>query len=150
MKIKENLLILVIPFLTLIIGLGLGSLISLQGPERTALQPRQGEDRLLVEDLANSEVISSLYGSASGKITEISDSSLTLERAGGTFTIPIEEGVEVKRWVVPEKGQGEAREEPWKSQQAKFEEIKVGDKVNILIDLRSGEIRAQQIIISPS
>lgn len=72
-----------------------------------------------------SGVIKNISAFAEGQVTGISDRNLTLNKEGKEFTILFNEDAKILRLIPSDK-----ENTPPAIEQIKFEEIKVGDKVN--------------------
>lgn len=121
---------------------GLGFSLGQKGIEET-----QTETPLA--DLLGSKVISGLDTTALGEVTEISGRSLTLSKEGDTLTILIREDAPIYRLVPPEEvaevPQPVAREE------IEFGEIKVGDQINVICQLKAdGSLEGEEVIVLSS
>jgi len=85
--------------------------------------------------LFSSKVISGLTAVAVGQIKEISGRNLVLTAEGTDLTISIKEDASIGRFL-PAKGDIKVPQ-PMTREDIKFEEMKVGDQVNIFCNLKT-------------
>jgi hypothetical protein len=136
MQNKNLVFIIIGSLLLLAIGYVLGSVTKLAVPVEKPLSP--------LTKLMGSKVIRPITVTASGKIIEISNRTLTLGAEGDVWIIPIREDALIHRLLPPE----EAKETPWAG--ATFEEMKIGDTVDIYADLKAdGSLEGKQVLILP-
>jgi len=122
---KKNLLVAgLIVFILVLIGISFGYGYRL-GEEKPA--------RIQILGLETSKVIRVQHALASGEVIEILDRALTLVANGDTLAIPIIEEVRVTTLVLEREVEEEARVE---QREIEFKDIKVGDKVDVLIELK--------------
>jgi hypothetical protein len=128
---KENLIIIAIigGMILISLGYGLGYLtLQKQLKSPTEVSPLT---------LQTSKVIRNWNGTASGQVTKISDRTLTLTAEGENLEIVIKEDAKIQTLSFQA---GETKEEIKKrTKELSFEDIKVGDNVNISISPK-GEI----------
>ncbi len=99
-------------------------------------------------DLLSSRVINGLTTTASGEIASVGDRTLTLYRDGSTLAIPIQADALIYGLSVPEETASETAQ-PVERKEIKFEELKVGDKVNVSCKLKSdGTLEGTSVIVS--
>jgi|GEM_PF-1445734 len=142
---KKNLIITIIIVLVLI-GLSFSYGYSLR--ERTL--PVQEESKLV--KLEKSKVIQSWIITATGKIIEISDRTLTLTAEEESLAIPIKENAKIISLSVAEIPTEFIEGAPIKTEEKeiKFEDLKVGDKVSIVAELKpSGELEGTTVSVLP-
>jgi len=85
--------------------------------------------------LFSSKVINGLTAVAVGQIKEISGRNLILTAEGSDLTVSVKEDASIGRFL--SSGENTKAPQPLSRVDVKFEEIKVGDKVNILCQLKS-------------
>ena len=89
-------------------------------------------------ELMESGVIGAITSTASGEVIKISGRTLTLEAEGDIWNVPVREGASVHRLVRPEV------------EELTFEEIKIGDRVDIALYLKAdGTIEGRHIAVLP-
>ena len=137
---KNQIILIIVGIILLVLGFCLGGNWS-----QNKIGKIKTESPLV--DLLSSKIINGLTTTASGEVTEMSDRNLTLSSEGNTLTIPIRKGVSIYRLAAPkvaETPQSKTREE------IEFEEIKVGDKVNITCQLKEdGSLEGIDVTVLP-
>ena len=130
---------IVLPIIiALLIGIVLGYSVKFC-PEATEKAPEETEEsEEQVMTFKKSNVIHDWLASLSGKVTEISDRELTLLSHEDTLKIPIPEGVPIKKAVA----EGEVPD-------IEFEEIKVGDTVDVVATLTDDGLMALRVTVFP-
>lgn len=99
-------------------------------------------ERITPEILETSKVIKSRSAIAQGLVTKISDRTLTLFAENETLSLPIKEGASVILQVItPER---EIQTKP-----IKFNEIKIGDRVRIIVEITKEGFEGNYITIMP-
>ena len=132
---KKNLIIVII--ISLIIGFGAGYVLEL-----VQLIPKKTTEDVII--LKNSKMFTYWNTTVSGNITEISNRTLTLSSDGEILSTSIQEDALVSRFVIDEKTR-EAEQ-----QGMKFEELKVGDTVDVIIRLKiDGEFEGLNVTVYP-
>lgn len=139
---KETLIAIVI--IGGLILLGIGYSVGLSSGQKAVK-----EVKAPLAELLASKVIGSLTTIATGEVTEISDRSLTLSAEGDTLTILIRENAPIYRLVPPEEKTPKIPQ-PVVREEMNFEEIKVGDRVNIFCQLKAdASLEGIEVIILP-
>lgn len=137
---KTNLIFLIIGGLILL-GLGYGCGF-LSGQKEIAGIKTEGP----LTDLIESKVITRLNALAFGEVTEISGRSLTLKNQGDTLTILVKEEATINR-LLPSEGEIGAPRTA-ETEEIEFEEIKIGDRVNIVCELKTdGSLEGVQVVV---
>lgn len=147
---KKNLFITIIVVLILIVlsfvyGYSLKERIL--SPQETIL-PAQEESKLT--DLEKSKVVQSWIVDATGRITEISDRTLTLTVEEESLVISITEDARIVFLSFPEMPiefvEGELIEV--EEEEINFEDLKVGDEVSVMAKLKpSGELEGTNVSV---
>lgn len=139
---KSNLIFLIIGGLILLgLGYGYGFL---SGQKEIAGIKTDGP----LTDLIDSKVITKLNAFALGEVTETSGRSLTLNNQGDTLTILVKEEATINR-LLPSEGEIEAPQAA-ETEEIEFEEIKIGDRVNIVCELKAdGSLEGVQVVVLP-
>jgi hypothetical protein len=137
---NKNLILVIIGGLILL-GLGYSFGLSLG-------QKAIEETETPLADLLESKVIRGLNTTALGEVIEIAGRNLTLNSDGDTLTISIKENATIYRLVPPE----EVTEtpQPVEREEIEFEEIKVGDQVDIPCELKAdGTLEGIDVTVLP-
>ncbi len=139
---KNNLIFLIIGGLILLgLGYGYGFL---SGQKEIAGTKTEGP----LADLIESKVITRLNAFAFGDVTKISGQSLTLSNQEDTFTVLIKEEITINRLSSTE-GETEASQAV-ETEEIEFEEIKIGDRVNIVCELKAdGSLEGIEMVVLP-
>ncbi len=134
---KKNLIIAII--LSLIIGLGGGYILG--SIQQQQISNKTKEDFIMVK---KSKVIQNLRALAMGDVTKISNRTLTLNYENDILSIPIKEDALINRFVLNEETKrGE-------TQEINFEDIMVGNKISISIEIKSdGGLEGTMVSILP-
>jgi len=141
---KETLIPVIIIGSLILLGLGF---IFGYSFEKKAIEKLKAESPLV--DLSKSKVINSLTIIASGEVKEISGRNLTLNAEGDDLTILIREDASINGLVASEEKVTDIPQ-PLARKEIKFEEIKVGDKVNITCQLKTdGSLEGTETIVLP-
>lgn len=136
---KSNLIFLIIGGLILLgLGYGYGFL---SGQKEIAGIKTEGP----LTDLTESKVITRLNAFAFGEVTETSGWSLTINNQGDTLTVLVKEEATINR-LLPSEGEIEAPQ----TEEIEFEEIKIGDRVNIVCELKAdGSLEGVRVVVLP-
>jgi len=142
---KKNLIVAIV--ISLILGIILGYFLGLKKSKQIILekpQERLQENNFLIP--GRLKMIHDWTAVASGKITKISDRVLTLVANGNNLEIPITEGAKIIPFVpgTPrEEGEKEAPKE------IEFKDLKIGNRVDVLITIKDSELKGFHIIVFP-
>lgn len=144
--IKKNLILAVV--ISLIVGLAMGYIFGyILGIGKTKqISTKPPED---VITLKKSKVISRYTGRADGKVSEISDRTLTLISDNETFKISIGEAANTHTIVSTGEKTAEGAEKI-ESKEIELKEIKVGDRVSVFMELVNNEWQGTDITVLPS
>jgi len=139
--VKKDLILGVV--IALIVGVVIGYVLGI-GQRKQPVSPQPPED---VITLKKSNVISRYTATANGEVAEILDRTLTLKASGENLKIKLREDVRVDKIVYT----GETEEELRKIETNKieFNDVKVGDKVGIFMELADGEWIGTNITVLP-
>jgi len=139
--LKKDLILGVV--IALIVGVVIGYVLGI-GQRKQPVSPQPPED---VITLKKSNVISRYTATANGEVAEILDRTLTLKASGENLKIKLREDVRVDKIVYT----GETEEELRKIETNKieFNDVKVGDKVGIFMELADGEWIGTNITVLP-
>lgn len=129
---RNNLIIIAVIGGIILLGLGFYS-----GLNYAQKQIEKAKTSSPLANLLTSKVIGGLNTTAFGEITEISGRNITLSNEGDALTISIKEDATIFRLLPPE-GSAETPQ-PATREEIEFEEIKVGDQVNISCQLKADE-----------
>lgn len=144
MNIRALLGALILGILVLLLGIGLGILLS----RGTGAGPAQVENTVIPDavKLLSSQVVPSVL--ARGKITEINGRNITLMYQAQTGTIKITDNATISALVVPPPVP--VTKNKYISKQAAFEDIKVDDDIEIYVRvLPDGHIEGFSVLILP-
>ena len=104
-------------------------------------------------ELLKSPTVQALNAMVSGEVREIINRTLSLVANGEVLKVPIKEGAEIVSFIITEPP-AEINEdmippEP-ERKELKFEDIKVGDKVSIVVEVKpTGEIEGINVTVLP-
>jgi Cu/Ag efflux protein CusF len=106
--------------------------------------PKVDAAKIILEKLSSKTVPSiAIYG----KVTKIDGKNITLTFAGDTMTVNIKDGSNIYSF----RGSGGTSGNVPVQQDAKFEDIKVGDNLNATMKvLADGQLESQSVIILPN
>jgi len=135
---KKNQIILIILGVLILIGIASGFSYWL-GQKSIEIKTE-----VTIPDFLTSKVAQKWNALASGKVMEISGRNLTLRKDNDILTIPISETAKIYLLTSKETQGKEGLKE------AQFEDIKVGDDVNISIMFEKGELAGHVVNILPS
>jgi len=131
--VKKNQIILIIVGVLILIGLV--SYLSYQLGQKST----EAEIKTVAPDFLTSKVTEKWNALASGKVIEISGRNLTLRKDNNTLTISISETAKIYFVSLEEK-----REE---LESAQFENIKIGDEINVSVAIEEGDIKGETVMI---
>jgi hypothetical protein len=97
---------------------------------------------IVTPDFLTSKVTEKWNAVASGKVTEISDRKITLNRKGESLAIPISETAKIYLVTLEDEGKEGLKE-------VRFEDIKVGKTVNISLMFEEGKLEGHVVNILP-
>ncbi|MGD0576647.1 MAG: hypothetical protein ABSA74_01050 [Candidatus Staskawiczbacteria bacterium] len=135
---KSKLVILIIVGVALfLIGGGLGIVSTQKGSQRTKIEATNS---------LSSKVVSSII--AYGQVKNIDGRNITLSNLDDNLTISIADNAQVYSFTTPVAGKNGGTAPV--QQTVKFENIKIGDNVNVAIKLLpSGQLEGSSVIILP-
>lgn len=135
-KASSIVILLVIAVILLSVGMGLGIFYQIKKDG-----PKTERANLLLKQLS-SNVIPSV--AAYGKVASIDGKKITLSASGENLVVGVSDSSQFYSFVTDSTG-GSVQ------QAAKFEDIKVGDNLNISMKILSdGQLESQAVIILPS
>jgi len=130
---KKNQIILVI--IGILILSGLVSSFSYRLGQKSI----EAKKEIVIPGFLTSRVIQGWSALALGKVTDVSGSTLILNQDNEALSIPISETAEIYLALAKEKEK--------KPERAKFEDIKIGDEVNVSITIKEGNIEGSTVTI---
>jgi len=136
---KTNVVIIAIVVGLICLGVGYGvGLSSAKKAMKGAMEGAKIETPTAtpLADLLSSKVIKGLTTTATGEVSAISGRNLTLGNDGDTLTISIRGDAPIYQ-IIPPAEEATLVPQPVTRKEIKFEEIKVGDKVNISSELKA-------------
>ena len=133
--------------ISLILGIILGYFLGLKKskqiiPEKTQVELQEN----LLPTLSRLKMIHDWTATASGKITKISGRVLTLVADGDNLEIPIIEGAKIILFIPSVHGGGGEKEAP---KEIEFKDLKIGNRVDVLITIKDSELKGFHIIVFP-
>lgn len=135
---KQSVILIVAGILIFLVGVGLG--ITLQNSNKAQARKVQAVNNLV------SKVVSSIV--AYGQVENIDGRNITLSNLGDNLVISIADNAQVYSFTTPVAGKNGATAPV--QQTVKFEDIKIGDNVNVAVKLSpSGQMQGSSVIILP-
>jgi len=111
--------------------------------EQKSVEEKMAEEKteVVVPEFLTSKVVQKWHAVASGEVVEISGRTLTLRYKGDTLTIPISDAAKIYLLGAEEKKE--------KAESVRFEEIRVGNKVDISVAIVEGNLITEVVNILP-